>query len=221
MTPDLTSGPFWDVQDAFWAADAINWAAAEGLVHGFDNDTYRAVIGQFRPPVTRGQAAQMVWRLEGSPPEASPHGWTDGRPGLRAALRWGRATGVLTGYPDGTFRPDEPMLRGALVTMLWKAAGRPGGFPDHEWADAVPSRLRAAVDWAVANAVVTGIRGAFRRDHSVDRAQIAVWLRATDAYLHLGPPAPPASPAPTTVAPTTAPTTSLVPTTVPPTTVTP
>jgi len=215
---DLTSGPFWDVRDAFWAADAINWAAVEGLVDGFDNDTYRAVIGRFRPPATRGQAAQMVWRLQGSPAEASPHGWTDGRPALRPALRWGRATGVLTGYPDGTFRPDDPMLRGALVTMLWKAAGRPGGFPDHQWADAVPTRLRGALDWAVANDVVTGIDGAFRRDLPVDRARIAVWLQAAASFLR---PPPPAPPAPTTVPPTTAAPTTPGPTTVPPTTVTP
>ncbi len=224
--PDLTSGPFWDVQDAFWAADAINWAAAAGIVEGYDNDTYRAVIGRFRPSVTRGQAALMVWRLAGSPLEPAPHGWTDGRPGLRDALRWGRASHVLTGYPDHTFRPGLPLSRGALVTMLWKLAGRVGGLPPHPYTDDNPARMAAALNWAAANGIVTGIHGAFRRGRPVDRAQVAVWLQATDAFLHLPPVVPPApSPSttvpPTTGPPTTGPPTTPVPTTVPPTTVSP
>jgi len=219
--PDLTSGPFWDVQDDFWAADAINWAAAEGLVGGFDNDTYRAVIGQFRPSVTRGQAAQMVWRLGGALAEPRPHGWIDGRPALRRALRWGRASQVLTGYSDNTFRPDLPLTRGAMVTMLWNLAGRPVGFPSYPFTDDTPTWMADALDWAAANGVVTAIQGQFRRDRPVDRAEIAVSLQAADAFLHPRPPIPPApstsSPAPpTTLVPTTP-----VPTTVPPTTVTP
>ncbi len=200
--PDLRSGPFWDVTDDFWAADAINWAAQEGIVGGFDNDTYRAVVGQFRPAATRGQALAMVWRLLGRPSAGGPHGWSDAPPALGPALRWGRATGVATGYGDGTFRPNAPVQRGALVNMLWKAAGRPGPFPTHPWAASAPPRLRAALRWAIANGILGPGGGGFGIHRSVNRAQIAVWLQATDAFLDLPP--LPATP-PTTVPPTTVP----------------
>ena len=211
--PDLTSGPFWDVQDDFWAADAIAWAAAEGLVAGYDNESYRAVIGQFRPKVTRGQAARMVWRLRGEPRVGDGHGWSDVPSWLAPALRWGRYRDVLDGYPNGTFRPADEVTRGRLVTWLWRAAGRPTGYPDaHPWADAPPT-LRLALKWAAAEGIVTGIDGAFRAGRTVDRAQIAVWLQATDAFMHEPPPAPL-----TTVPPTTLPPPTTVATTVPPTT---
>lgn len=226
--PDLTSGPFWDVQDDFWAADAIAWAADEGIVTGYDNDSYRAVIGQFRPAVTRGQAAQMVWRLRGTPQVGDGHGWSDVPRWLAPALRWGRYGEVLDGYPNGTFRPDEEITRGRLVTWLWRAAGRPTGYAaNHPWPDA-PQSLRPALQWAAAEGIVTGVDGRFRADGTVDRAQVAVWLQATDAFLHQPPPAPPPSVpppttvppsttgAPTTVAPTTLPTATVSPTTVVP-----
>lgn len=224
--PNLTSGPFWDVQDDFWAADAITWAAAEGLVTGFDNDSYRAVIGQFRPTVSRGQAAQMVWRLRGRPPVGQDHGWRDVPLWLAPALRWGRLQDVVDGYANGTFRPQEDVTRGRLVTWLWKAAGQPTGYPgNHPWADAPPA-LRLALKWAAAEGIVTGIDSHFRADRTVDRARITVWLQATDAFLHQPPTAPPTTippttlPPPTTVAPTVPLTTAPAPT-VPPTTLVP
>lgn len=33
-------------------------------------------------------------------------------------IRWGINRGILTGYPDSSFRPDEPMTRAEAVTML-------------------------------------------------------------------------------------------------------
>ena len=216
---DLTSGPFWDVQDGFWAAEAINWAAAEGIVGGFENDTYRAAIGQFRPAVTRAQAADMIWRFRGSLPEASPHGWSDGLPWVRPALRWGRAAHVLSGYPDGTFRPTRPVARGQLLGWLWRAAGRPGGFPPSGLPDSTPA-LRGPLNWAVANDIVAGLDGRFRRGARVDRAQIAAWLFATQAFLDAlpAPPPSPQGPVPPTTVP---PSTTVVATTVPPATTVP
>ena len=211
--PDRVSGPFWDVQDTFWAADAVNWAAAEGLVSGYANGTYRAVVGQFRPPVTRGQAAQMIWRLSGSPPEPEPHGWTDGRPWLRGALRWGRASGVLSGFADQTFRPAAPVTRGQFLNWLWRAVGEPDGYPLNPFADSTP-KLRRALDWAVAEEVASGFGDEFRRERGLNRAEVAVWLRAAHAFLHA--PAPAAGTAPTTTVP---PATTTVPPAAPPTTV--
>jgi hypothetical protein len=214
---DLAPGPFWDVPDSFWAADAIAWAAGEGLVGGYDNGTYRATIGHFRPTVTRGQAAQMLWRLAGSPNDPDPHGWKDGQPWLRTALRWGRGANVLTGFADGTFRPDQPVTRGQLVQWLWRTVGRPPAPTQHEWPDTTTS-LRRPLNWAAANSVVSGINGRFHRLGTVDRAQVAVWLQSADAFLHPASP-PPASPTPTTTSTTTSTTVAPTTTGAPPTTV--
>lgn len=41
------------------------------------------------------------------------------------AIMWGAANGYIVGYKDGTFRPDQPVTRGQLMTILWRMAGRP------------------------------------------------------------------------------------------------
>lgn len=210
--PGLTSGPFWDVQDDFWAARAINWAAGEGIVDGYDNNTYRAVVGHFRPPVTRGQATQMLWRMNGEPRVATAHGWTDVPPWLAPALRWGRFHQIVDGYPGDRFRPDEPVTRASLVRWLWRTAEQPFGFEPHPWSDA-PRSLDPALRWAAAYGIMSGVGDVFGAAYPVDRAQMAGWLHATYTFLH--PPAPPstghAAVPESTAGPATSPLTTLPP----------
>jgi 5'-nucleotidase / UDP-sugar diphosphatase len=35
-------------------------------------------------------------------------------------IQWAVDRGVVKGYPDGTFRPDSPVTRGQLASMLAK-----------------------------------------------------------------------------------------------------
>jgi hypothetical protein len=118
---------------------------------------------------------------------------------------------VLSGFPDDTFRPEQPVTRGQLLASLWRYAGKPTGFPASTFPDQTDA-LRGPLRWAQANDVLQGIRGdEFQRDKPVDRAQAAAWLRATWDFLH--PPAPPATTVPpdTTVPPTTVPPATTVP----------
>src|SRR4029453_12030923 len=182
-------------------------AADQGLVSGYDNHTYRAEIGRFRPTVTRGQALQMLWRLAGSPAQSARHPWSHGPPWLRPALRWGGVSRVMTGYGDGTFRPDNAVTRGALAGALWRVAGSPTGYGPHPWTD-VPAPLDDAARWAHAPGVLAGLAdGTLGIQGTVDRAQVAVLLHRTFDAMTAGPPEP-------------EPTTTTTPTTVPPPTTT-
>lgn len=40
-------------------------------------------------------------------------------------IMWAYKEGIAKGYPDGTFRPDEPCTRRQVCTMLWRFAGKP------------------------------------------------------------------------------------------------
>lgn len=53
--------------------------------------------------------------------------YTDVKPnrGDYKAIMWATKEGIVQGYKDGTFRPDEPLTRGQLCTILWRMAGRP------------------------------------------------------------------------------------------------
>ncbi len=218
------SGPFWDVPDTQFGSEAINWAAARGLLRGYDNASYRARVGLFRPTITRGQGLVAVWRLMGAPDERRPHGWSDGTPATARALRWAWWSGAVPRVPHGSgpvFEPDVAMTRAELVDLLWRAAGSPAPFRPHGFTDPIPPYLRPALRWAVAEGIVAP-GPTFGPDRPVERYRIALWLRATDAALHPAPP-PPGPPAPTTTAPaTTLPATTLpAPTTAPLTTIPP
>ncbi|MDD5041968.1 MAG: S-layer homology domain-containing protein [Candidatus Peribacteraceae bacterium] len=54
-----------------------------------------------------------------------------------AAIRWGKASGVLSGYPDGTFQPDRTVNRAEFLKIVLAAndsdvssASEPTGFRD-------------------------------------------------------------------------------------------
>lgn len=41
------------------------------------------------------------------------------------SIMWAANNGLVKGYKDGTFKPDEPLTRGQLCTILWREAGKP------------------------------------------------------------------------------------------------
>ena len=98
-----------------WVDDALDWAWSSGLAAGFAD-------GSFRPgaDITRAQVARMIWRLAGEPPTDHRHGWSDGRPWVDPALDWIDDNGLMTGWDDGTFRPDESISRAAIARLLFR-----------------------------------------------------------------------------------------------------
>lgn len=56
-SPSVESAGFSDVADSDWYADAVNWAASEGIVGGFGDNTF-----QPNSPITREQMASILYR---------------------------------------------------------------------------------------------------------------------------------------------------------------
>ncbi len=96
------------------------------------------------------------------------------------------ASGVITGNPDGTFRPLDPVNRAAMLKMLFKAAGR---TPDEAQKGCFPdvgsgSWYESFVCDAVMHGYVQGYiaDNSFRPAHPVTRAEA---LKMTLTVLHL------------------------------------
>jgi hypothetical protein len=176
--PAITTGPYWDVPDAFAASEAIRWVGEQGLFPGYPNHTYRASIGSFVIDATRGQLLNMAWRQAGRPTGFGPHPWSDGRASLDRALRWAAATRVSTGFPNGTYRPEAVVTRGQALNLLWRMAGRPGGYPDDPWDDADGPAFR----WAAATHLLGPLApGRFGPRAGLTRAQAATILFRFDS----------------------------------------
>ena len=119
---------FKDVPKGTWYHSWVTSAAQTGLMTGLKNDAGR-YTGYFAPddPLTRAQVATVIWRAAGGP-SAGAAGFKDVKSGewYTSAVAWCAQAGIVTGYtsgPDkGCFRPDRPVSRQELATMVWRFA---------------------------------------------------------------------------------------------------
>ena len=160
-----------------WVRDAVDWHWCRAIMTGYPDNTFRADL-----PITRAQVVRLLYRVEGSPAVGGlpDHGMTDVPAWVEDAVRWAKANNIMTGYPDGTFRPNQPITRGQTVRAVFRVEGQPGGSP-HPFSD-VPGWLTDAVNWAAhdpdgggpAVPVMTGYPdNTFRDTLNITRAQTA------------------------------------------------
>ncbi|MCL6449474.1 MAG: S-layer homology domain-containing protein [Armatimonadetes bacterium] len=109
--------PFSDTQ-GHWAALSIGSAAAAGLISGYPDGTFRPDA-----PVTRAELVVLFLRLLGERAEEGQPLFSDVKPTHWAygAITRAAAAGFVSGYPDGTFRPDAPVTRAEAAGMAARA----------------------------------------------------------------------------------------------------
>jgi hypothetical protein len=113
---------FPDVPSSAYYEPAVRWAKATGVTTGVGN------TGRFKPddPVDRGQMVTFLWRLAGSQPVSSAHGFPDvpSSAFYEPAVRWAKARGITDGVGNtGRFKPGDPVDRGQMATFLWRLGG--------------------------------------------------------------------------------------------------
>jgi len=97
----------------------------------------------------------VLYRLAGSPSlehENLGYPFAD-VPGDRwyaDGVYWARLHGVVSGYSDSAFGPNDPLTREQLATILWRYAGSPEVEIGASFADEndIASWAASAVDWA-------------------------------------------------------------------------
>ncbi len=128
-------------------------------------------------PVTRGETAEFLWRMEGAL-DAVPHPFGDvGTESLHAPVSWLFAEGITTGTTDTTYSPDATLTRGEFAALLHRLAGEPIGAPDHPFVDVIRNWQQGPVAWLFASGITTGTSETeFSPDALVTRGQIATFL---------------------------------------------
>lgn len=74
-------------------------------------------------------------------------------------VEWLADAGIATGYPDGTFRPHEPVNRDSMAAFLYRVAGSPRFTPpaSSPFADMTPTTaFYKEVTWLAAQGISTG-----------------------------------------------------------------
>ena len=147
---------FADVPPENWASEAVTFAAARELFSGTSETS-------FSPDETMSRAmlATVLYRLEGQPEQAVMSAYSDVSDGAwyAASIAWAVENGIVSGYGDGQFGPNDSVTREQFVVMLWRYAGSPkASRRDLEFADAdqVSDYAQEALCWAVENGVLKG-----------------------------------------------------------------
>lgn len=111
----ISSTPFIDTPAAAWYAGDVLFAYAHKLLEGVGAD-------RFSPdsPMTRGMLVTVLYRLIGEPQTNGSAGFTDVSSGLwySNAVAWASVNGIVNGYGDGTFGPDDYITREQMVTIF-------------------------------------------------------------------------------------------------------
>ena len=120
----------------------------------------------------------MLEGLPSAPSSAAPMvgSFTDVRTNnwFAGAVEYVVNNGLFSGVSDTSFAPNEPVTRGMLVTVLWRAAGEPSASAS-AFADVPADAWYAkAVAWANANGIVQGYDAStFAPDDRITREQLA------------------------------------------------
>ncbi|MDH3249489.1 MAG: S-layer homology domain-containing protein [Acidimicrobiia bacterium] len=165
---------FSDVSDGLFYSGPISWLANAGLATGFEDGTFRPDAS-----VTRAEAVTMLWRLACAPTDVPDSTFADvDADWYRTAVSWAVGIEAVRGYPDETFRPDAPLTRGELSTMLWRVNDCPDGTRPHDFTDVFArSFYGGAVHWMVDQQIATGTApDRFDPDAPVTRGELATFL---------------------------------------------
>lgn len=152
-----------------WAKTSIDALIAKGLLTGYSDGTFRPNSG-----LTRAEAIKVIathMKLEGQESnfiDVSPTHWANKFIG--AAAR----SGLMNGYSDGSFRPDEKISRGelaALITRAFKLTGTGNtSFKDvtrNAW-------YYDSIDALASNNIITGYADStFKPEKDITRAEFA------------------------------------------------
>lgn len=168
---------FDDVPENAWYADAVAYVRDNGLMSGTSATTFSPDAA-----TSRGQIATILYRAAGSPAVTGGTNFSDvsSTAYYATATRWASANGIVTGYPNGNFGPDEPITRQQIAAILWRCAGSPAADRGTDFADesTISAYASTAVDWARENGIMNGKDGnRFDPNGNATRAQAAVILR--------------------------------------------
>lgn len=109
---------FLDVASDKWYADEIHYLYQKGIVTGYEEK-------KFLPnnPVTRAEAITMIGRALDYSGDKRATRYTDVGSGHFSSgyVEQASEEEIITGFPDGRFRPNAPIIRGDVAVMLHRA----------------------------------------------------------------------------------------------------
>lgn len=154
--------PFADVSESDWFYGSVKYVYENGMMNGTGYTTFSPYLN-----TSRGMIMTVLYRLEGSPAVSGGSGFTDVAAGqyYTDAITWGSAHGIVLGYENNRFGPDDDVTREQLAAILYRyaqykgydvTAGGSGVITGYEDAETVSSYAVTPMKWAVGTGVING-----------------------------------------------------------------
>ncbi len=171
---------FTDLTPAAWYHNGVHYALQQGIMKGVGEGTF-----QPEGSSSRAMVVTILWRLEGSPESAedltfrdvSPEAW------YADAVRWAAGTGIVQGYDETSFGPNDPVTREQLAVILFRydtgRGSEPEALAEPVFSDAasISPWAKEAVGWAVSLGILRGTAdNLLQPGASATRAQTATML---------------------------------------------
>ena len=108
--------PFEDVAESSYYAEAVRWAASQGIVSGVSPTRFGPDL-----PCTRAQAMTFLYGAMGSPAVTGGSGFLDVDSGAYYAgpVAWAVKNHITSGTGNGLFGTEDPCTRAQIVTFLF------------------------------------------------------------------------------------------------------
>ena len=170
--------PFIDVNANDWFYGDVEYVYTKGIMSGTG-----ATIFDPNSQLTRGMIVTILYRMEKEPAVSGASKFTDVdiAQWYGKAVVWAADNGIVTGYSDTAFGPNDPVTREQLAAILYRYAvyrgmtavtleDNLGGFAD---ADQISSYAIPAMNWAVGKGLINGSGSTLAPKAQATRAQVA------------------------------------------------
>ena len=179
--PDCPGYSFADLDAHAWYHEAVDYVINRSLMGGYGN-------GIFGPgdTLTRAMLAEILFRLEGSVPVNYLMQYNDvpADTWYTEATRWATSEGIVSGYGNGVFGPNDPITREQLAVMLYRYEQYKFGvteawIPQLTFADTaeISDWAYDAIGWCTANGIIEGKgNGILDPKDKATRAEVAAMI---------------------------------------------
>lgn len=179
--PDAVKNPFADVNAGDWFYQDVLFSYEKGLMSGMDAAAFAPYAN-----TTRAQIAVIFYRMEGSPAVEGENSFTDvvrgsGTAWFYDAVTWAQQNGIMGGYSNSSFAPNDPITREQLAAIFYRYAQykgydtTQGGMAIREFDDyeSISDYAMSAMAWAVNTGLVKGDSNLLYPKGTATRAELA------------------------------------------------
>ena len=119
--------PFTDVAASAWYHNAVQYVYANGLIIGTSTDIFSP-----NSTLTRSMIVTTLYRNAGEPSVSglvNPFSDVLNNTWYTDAVKWAVSNGIVAGYGNGKFGPDDPVTKEQLAALIYRTQQSSGKTP--------------------------------------------------------------------------------------------